>query len=119
MTKQNSESWPIELVLIPLAFTLSGISFTIMILIPTLPPPYYYTINAFFGFAGTSLCALGTWLTARLHVYIQALKHHEEPNYQSLTVLLILLIVIVMMALSAFTASFFIIGSPTPPSPPP
>lgn len=120
LQKIRNYHWPRELLLIPLLFTLSGICFVLMVLTPDLPPPYYLTLNAYWGNAGALLLALGIWLTYRLHICIQALSSNEKPDYRHTdrTFLILFLILIFYLLAVDFYIIYFIIGIPPMPPPP-
>jgi hypothetical protein len=120
MTKPQSTQWPWELPILLLLFTLSGICFTLMVLIPSLPPPYYVTYNALWGTAGVILLAVGIYLTFRLRTYIHALQTQQPPDYHHLNreFLIIFFILLLMLLAADIGIIFYTIGTPVPPPPP-
>ncbi len=120
MTKTKFNQWSWELIFIPVLFTLSGICFILMILTPSLPPPYYVTYNTLWGTGGAIFFAVGIYLTYRLRTFIQALKNQELPNYNNLNrnFLLFFLIFLLMLLALDIGIIFFTIGTQIPPPPP-
>ncbi|MFX1566668.1 MAG: hypothetical protein ACFFCH_11830 [Promethearchaeota archaeon] len=120
MTKLQFNQWPWELIMLTFLFTLSGMCFILMILTPSLPPPYYVMFNALWGTAGAILLAVGIYLTYRLKTFIQALLHQEPPDYHQLNrTFLIFFLILLLMLLAANLSCLFVIGGPPIPPPPP
>lgn len=117
MSKRECDSWPEELTLIPIIFTLSGIYFTLMVVSPSLPPPYYIILNSLYGSLGVILIAIGVWQLCCLRIFIQAQTFNEEPDYQSINRTFIIAFLLLLLILFAVNlGNSFMIGSPIPPA---
>ncbi|MFX1577126.1 MAG: hypothetical protein ACFFCF_08115 [Promethearchaeota archaeon] len=120
MSRREVDSWPEELILIPIIFTLSGIFFTLMVATPSLPPPYYILLNSLYGSLGVIFIAIGVWQLCCLRIVIQAKKYNEEPDYQSTNRTFFIAFLLLLLILFALNLSnSFMIGIPVPPPLPP